>query len=123
MDQFKGGGSQPPNDIVDIIIRLTRRDSFDAFYNGVKLCHSRSPALSAARKLKALGFDDKTVITMKHEGSSIISLTTTVGAAARLRVYEPDNGPIRLREYRPHDRQKGGQGIPLVVSPEHEQLA
>jgi len=63
---------------------------------------SKTPLLSAARKLKALGYLDETKITASHEGSDTIALASTVGNASRLSLSERDREPMRYEPYKPH---------------------
>jgi hypothetical protein len=61
---------------------------------GGLLCEAREPFFAAARRLLAQGVDPHTQIQMRHAGSSVGSLISTVGAAAKLAVRETDTrGP------------------------------
>lgn len=49
---------------------------------------SRTPLLSAARKLLARGIEPATELEMLRRGSETVAMRTTVGVAARLTVKE-----------------------------------
>ncbi|MCB5177577.1 hypothetical protein [Microvirga lenta] len=59
-----------------------------------------TPFFSAARALLSDGVSPDTVLTMTHEGSSIVSLRSTVGEAAKLTVTEEDKKGLRIKKYR-----------------------
>jgi hypothetical protein len=63
------------------------------------------PLLDACRVLMAEGCNPATPIVMRHEGSVMDALRTTVGHAAKLTVDEPADGkrPPRFRDWRPRD--------------------
>ncbi len=63
------------------------------------LARSRTPFFDGARTLLAEGFDPATRLTMMHAGSTIESLSATIGTAARLTVEESAHGPV-LRRFR-----------------------
>lgn len=86
---------------MEIIVTEVGPARFAARLNGELLCTSRTPLLSAARELQRRGVRDSAEIGMRHAGSTIIAMRTTVGAAARLTVAERDhgNGP-RFEPYR-----------------------
>jgi len=52
----------------------------------------RTPLLSAARELQRRGVSESAPLVMRHDGSDIVVMRTTVGAAARLTVAERDRG-------------------------------
>ena len=75
-----------------------------AVVDGLPRWVSRTPFLVAARKLLALGYSPHDTIVLRHCGSEVDCLTSTIGEAARLRVSEPDDGkqsPI-FRPWRPY---------------------
>jgi DNA-binding Lrp family transcriptional regulator len=69
-----------------------------ATWLGDELGWSRTPLLSAVRELQRRGVRDSAEIGVRHAGSTVIAMTTTVGAAARLAVEE---GDMRFRPYKP----------------------
>lgn len=75
---------------------------FEARVEGELLCRSRTPFLSAARKLQRRGVPDDTLIEMRHEGSSMVAMRATVGLAAGLTVREDNDGkmPPRFKPYK-----------------------
>lgn len=86
--------------MIEIIISPPLRgDRWRATWLGHELACSRTPLLSAARELQRRGVRDTAEIGMRHAGSTIIAMRTTVGAAARLTVEESESGP-RFRAYR-----------------------
>jgi hypothetical protein len=88
---------------MEIVVRpsLSGRGRFEAVYAGEVLAVSRTPFLSAARELQRRGVREDADLIMRHEGSAVVAMRSTVGAAARLSVYEPDCGMIRFGSYRP----------------------
>lgn len=65
---------------------------FEARWLSEVLVTSRTPLLSAARELQRRGVRDDAELWMRHAGSSIVAMRTTVGAAARLTMAERDQG-------------------------------
>jgi hypothetical protein len=63
------------------------------------------PLLNVFRVLMAEGCNPATPIVMRHEGSVMDALRTTVGHAAKLTVDEPADckRPPRFRDWRPRD--------------------
>jgi hypothetical protein len=84
---------------MEIIVAETGSARFAAWLNGELLCQSRTPLLSAARELLGRGVPASTELAMRHAGSSIVAMRTTVGAAARLTVEEGEGAP-RFRPYK-----------------------
>lgn len=75
---------------------------FFAYLGNRPPCKATStPFYSAARVLLDEGVSPDTVLTMRHEGSSIVSMRSTIGEAARLTVTEEDKKGLRVRKYRP----------------------
>jgi hypothetical protein len=74
-------------------VRPAKAGKFEACVSDRLLCTSRQPLLDAARMLLAEGVDPATPIAMRHEGTGTDSLTSTVGKAAKLTVYETALGP------------------------------
>ena len=54
---------------------------------------SRQPFLDAARRLLAIGYDQTTLLAMRHVGSDTDCLIAQIGAASTLRVKEDRGGP------------------------------
>jgi len=87
---------------INIIVRSLGDGHFRPYVGSRPLGRATStPFYSAARVLLSEGVSPDTVITMQHEGSSIISLRSTIGKAARLTVTEEDRKGLRIKEYRP----------------------
>lgn len=53
---------------------------------------TRTPLFEVARILSAQGESDDTQLTLRHEGSTIVAMSATVGRAKGLTVYERDKG-------------------------------
>jgi hypothetical protein len=87
--------------------RRGRRGYFDARLGGGRLLvrASRQPFLDAARHLLDLGYDPANVLVMRHAGSDTDCLTARIGAAAKLRVKEPDRGRLRFVGWEPISRR------------------
>lgn len=74
---------------------------FDAYLGFDLLCRSSaSPLLNSARTLLALGVSPDEPLRMFHHGASVPSLTTTIGAAARLEIGGNGYGQPVFNEYR-----------------------
>lgn len=81
---------------------VPRPARFAAYVNGEHVATSAAPFLAAARKLAERGVAPETPIQMRHKGSEIVSLVSTVGHAAALRVREDaDRGPRFVRRASP----------------------
>lgn len=78
--------------------RYTARDGTGATVDGISGL-SATPLLAAARKALAAGTPASAGLSMRHEGSAIVSFRTTVGIAAGLTVEETSSGP-RFRSFR-----------------------
>ena len=74
---------------------------YEARLDGMVVCRSRTPFLSAARALLEAGHAPGTILTMRHEGSDTVSLRATLGAAAKLTVVENSREGPRFACYRP----------------------
>jgi hypothetical protein len=80
----------------------TRGRLFDAELDGrVLVRRSAAPFCDAARLLLAEGVDPATKLVMRHSGSEIDALRSTIGAAAKLTVSDDNSGKPRFRSYRP----------------------
>jgi hypothetical protein len=64
------------------------------------LCISRTPFLTAARKLVAQGYDPGITLTLRHAGSDTDSLRAKLGTAASLTIKETGYGP-ELQPWKP----------------------
>ena len=64
----------------------------------------RDPLTDGARILLAEGVDPAEPLVLRHEGSEVDCLTSTVGRAAGLRVTEGDH-PVRFIRYQPYPRR------------------
>ena len=85
------------------VTQLTTR-LYAVIVDGVFICRSKTPLLSAARVLLERGVPRDTELRMFWYGSKIASLRTTVGEAAAWTVKEERKyGPV-LRAYRPPER-------------------
>jgi hypothetical protein len=73
---------------------------FQAFLGERLICESKTPFLSAARVLLREGVAPDTPLTMTHQGSSTVSLRSTVGVAAGLVVDETEKSAPRFKPYR-----------------------
>src|SRR5262249_22232057 len=69
-----------------VVKEFKRRGRFDMYLDGRYLGRSTTPLLTAARILLAEGLPPETAIEMRHEGSTTISLRSTIGSAAKLGV-------------------------------------
>jgi hypothetical protein len=79
-------------------------DLYLTVVDGLPRWVSRTPFLVAARKLLALGYSPDDTIVMRHRGSEVDCLTSTIREAARLRVSELDDGKQSptFRVWRPY---------------------
>jgi hypothetical protein len=73
---------------------------FRAFVGERLLAESKTPFLSAARVLLREGVDPSTPLTMTHQGSTTVSLRSTVSVAAGLVVDETEKSAPRFKPYR-----------------------
>jgi hypothetical protein len=96
---------------MNINIRPLGRGRFAAFLGQRLLCKSKTPLLTAARILQAEGVPDDTPISMSHEGSTVVSMKSTVGKAASLIVEETDTTGPKLKTYRPMSAQVPRQRV------------
>jgi hypothetical protein len=93
---------------MNIVIRPLGHGRYEAVLDGRVLCASSTPLFSAARILQREGTPQCTEITMKHQGSSTISMKSTVGKAAALTVRENDHDDLSIVPY-----TRGPSGMPL----------
>ena len=92
--------------MLTIIASPAGRGNFVAHLDGRELCNAtRSPFLTAARQLLSEGMDQDTKIIMRHAGSDIDCLTSTIGEAAKLCVLE-ERGPRFARNRAMTDDEK-----------------
>jgi hypothetical protein len=87
--RLRRGRDYAPSNLL-IIVRPWAGHSgqFIALHNGHELCRSRSPFLSAARVLLAMGIPADAQIAMQHEDREEPTLFSTVGYAASLSIDE-----------------------------------
>ena len=90
---------------MNITIRPLGRGRFAASLGQRLLCQSKTPLLTAARILQAEGVPDDTLISMTHEGSSIVAMRSTIGKAASRIVEETDTRGPKFKTYRPMSAQ------------------
>jgi hypothetical protein len=92
--------------IIEVVERRRRDGVFIArLENGTELCISRQPFLDGARVLQLRGIPSGTRITMRHGTTGTDSLSSIVGAAAKLSVRESDGDRMpRFIPYQPHPR-------------------
>jgi hypothetical protein len=94
--------------IVTVAPIATRSGYYTARCNGRLLCRSRQPFLDSARELLATGYPADTIIVMRHAGSAVEALRSTIGAAARLTVETSEQGTPVFRQWRgPRTRGAG----------------
>jgi hypothetical protein len=86
---------------MNITIRPLGRGRFAASVGQRVLCKSKTPFFTAARIFQAEGVPDDTPITMRHEGSDIVAMRSTVGEAAGRIVVETDEEGPKFKCYRP----------------------
>lgn len=72
----------------------------DAHLGARLVCKSDQPLFDGARALVAEGYPPDMPITTRWAGSPHIAMRSTIGEAAKLTVWETDNGPVFAR-YRP----------------------
>jgi hypothetical protein len=92
--------------MLTITVSPAGRGKFTAHLReGRQLCQRTfAPFLAAARQLLADGRDPDTKIIMRHAGSDIICLTSTIGVAAKLSVKE-DRGRLQFVPWEPFPRR------------------
>jgi hypothetical protein len=61
---------------------------FAATCNGRQLCRNRQPLLDGARALLEAGYSADAAVVMRHAGSQVDALRSTIAAAAKLTVNE-----------------------------------
>lgn len=93
-----------------------RPGTFDAYLGDEKLCTSRTPFFTGARRLIERGVAPSKRLAMRHAGDDYDSLTSTVGEAARWTIEEGVNGLVR-RPYRHIDLSQMGAKRKDVPSP------
>jgi len=79
----------------------TKGQIYEARLDGVTLCQSLTPFLSAARVLLDVGHSPDSIVTMTHEGSSVVSLRSTLAKVAKLTVVDNHHEGPRFAKYRP----------------------
>jgi hypothetical protein len=92
-----------PSAALVITVRNSKQPGrYIASVDGNDVCTSRIPFLDAARVLLGVGVPAATRITMRWTGSRTNSLTSTVGAAAKLRVGDSGTGKPIFRPFHPY---------------------
>jgi hypothetical protein len=84
---------------MNIIVRPLGRGRYEALLDRRVLCASSTPFFSAARVLQQEGVPSHTEFTMRHQGSSILSLRSTVGESAHLTVRDNNHDDISIVRY------------------------
>jgi hypothetical protein len=106
-----------PPGLIDIVVSPEPRNPsnppaqcrFVAAIGGRVLGAFSAPLCGSARVLLAEGIAPETCLRMRHAGSEVVALTTTVGVAAGLRVDEGvGSGAPRFAKWRPFDRSRLG---------------
>jgi hypothetical protein len=99
---------------VEIVVRpcASGRGRFQAVFAGEVLCASRTPLLTAARVLRRRGISDDTPLVMRHEGSAVIAMRTTVGVAVGLTAEDRNRGTARFTRLRLWDSVSAPDGSP-----------
>jgi len=97
---------------------------YEARLDGEVLCRSLTPFLSAARVLLDADYAPDTVVTMRHQGSSVVSLRSTLKRAAKLTVIDNRHEGPRFAKYRPlppiekaHGAVRGGSETATTRQP------
>src|SRR5262249_37183 len=67
--------------------------------DGRLLCRSRQPFLDGARELLASGYPASAIVVMKHAGSELEALRSSIGTAARLTVNEDRMRLVRWKAF------------------------
>jgi len=97
-----------------INLRPLGRGRFAASVDGRVLVESRTPIFDAARVLLHEGFSPQEPLSAAHEGSQVISMTTTIGAASKLTVIERDDRGLTIENYRPHPSQDAPRSVAVA---------
>jgi hypothetical protein len=84
---------------MNITIRPLGRGRFAASLGQRLLCESKTPFFTSARILQTEGVPDDSPITMIHEGSSTVTMRSTVGEAAGKIVHETDSEGPKFKRY------------------------
>ncbi|QRM27370.1 hypothetical protein [Microvirga sp. VF16] len=79
-----------------IVVRPVSQGRYAALLDSQELCRSSMPFFSAARRLLAQEHDPSTLLSMRHEGSAVVALRSTIGRAARLTVQESAKDSARI---------------------------
>ena len=96
---------------MNITIRPLGRGRFAASVGQRLLCKSKTPFFTSARILQTEGIPDETPIRMTHEGSSVVTMRSTIGEAASKIVHETDREGPKLKRYRPMSAQLARQRV------------
>jgi hypothetical protein len=85
---------------------------YTARADGRLLCRSRQPLLDGARELLAAGYPVGTVIVLRHAGTEVDAMTSTIGAAAGLTVNDNRHG---RPQFRPQKAPAGDVATPPIA--------
>lgn len=87
---------------ININVRPSGNGRFVAYLGDRPLCRPTStPFFTAARVLLNEGASPDTPLAMRHEGSPIVAMRSTIEEAAGLTVVEENKKGIRVRKYHP----------------------
>jgi len=104
--------------MTEILVTPLGRGQFTARVGDrVILKSSRQPLLDAARVLAGEGVPPDTRISMRHEGSPHLALTSTVGKAAKLMVEENERRGPRFVSWKAHPRSAPSSPMRLNGEP------
>lgn len=109
--------------MIIIVVSPLRGGWYAAHFEDQLLCWAREPFFASARKLLARGIDPDAEIGMVHSGETVVSLTSTVGVAAKLTVHETDTEGPYLARYRPPPPSVASLpcgGTPISAEDEYE---
>lgn len=75
---------------------------WQAWIDGELVYTGREPFFPTARILQSRGVPDDTPIALRHRGAGHVSLTSTVGQAAKLTVTDDNRGRPRFKKFQPY---------------------
>lgn len=100
--------------MLTLIIQSQGKNLYKAVLEGKVLAESTTtPFFDAARTLLNDGFTPDTPLSMIHEGSSIVSMRSTVGKAAGRAVSETAKHGPRFQKYREFEAKGVFPGVPV----------
>jgi hypothetical protein len=84
--------------LIDLVLAPAGAGKFRAMVGSAAITRpTRQPLLDGARALLALGYAPETRIAARHAGSTIVTVRSTVGEAARWTIEDADRGGLRNR--------------------------